>query len=140
MCCFFRVSTFRVSILVGFTYILLGSYPPASGHLRMSVVRYIQSLFYMQGTSSLSAPMIHWPSERRIVNSIYVGDCSITCVPMLGGKVGCKVWCSVWQLCMNYRGTLWFLVFKLDLASFYLLCAASAFFLDRSVTFVLGFM
>ena len=140
MCRVFRVSTFRVSILVGFTYILLGSYPPASSHLRMSVIRYIQPLLYMQCTSFVSEPMIHWPSERRIVSFIYVGDCSITCVSMLGGKSGCRVWYSVCKLCVNYGDALWILVFKLNIASFYFLCAASAFFLDRSVTFVLGFM
>ena len=136
----FRVNTFRVGILMGFTYILLESYPPASSHLRMSVIRYIQPLLYMECTSSLSEPMIHWPSERRIVSFLYTGDCSITCVSMFGGKSGCRVWYSVWQLCVNYGDALWILVFKLDIASFYLLCAASAFFLDRSVTFVLGFM
>ena len=136
----FRVNTFRVGILMGFTYILLESYPPASSHLRMSVIRYIPPLLYMECTSSLSEPMIYWPSEGRIVSFIYVGDCSITCVSMLGGKSGCRVWYSVWQLCVNYGDALWILVFKLDIASFYLLCAASAFFFDRSVTFVLGFM
>ena len=106
----------------------------------MSVICYIQLLLYMECTFSLSEPMIHWPSERRIVSFLYIGDCSITCVSMFGGKSGCRVWYSVCKLCVNYGDALWILVFKLNIASFYFLCAASAFFLDRSVTFVLGFM
>ena len=96
------------------------------------------SLRYIWNVPLLSLTM--WPSERRIMSFLYVGNYSITCVSFVWRKI--RLWGVVFGVSTLRELWGWTLdlVFKLCISSYYFLCAASASFLDRSVTFVLGFM